>query len=147
MYMLYIWLAVICIGLLVEALEAGTLVSVWFSLGAVIPFVMSCFNNNEVWYISLQVAIFGIVTLLSLIFLRKIAKRTLFKNNKEKTNIDALIGKKLKVVSQNGETSYVKVNDIEYRVKCDEDLNIGDKVEVLKLEGNKLIVEKVTKGE
>ena len=147
MYMLYIWLAVICVGLLVEVLEAGTLVSIWFSLGAVIPFFMSFYRVDYAWYIALQVGIFGVVTLLSLIFLRKIAKKTLFKNSKEKTNLDAIVGKKLKIVSQSGEVFYAKLNDIEYRVVCEDELKVGDKVEVLKLDGNKLIVKKEDKGE
>ncbi len=150
MYMLYIWLAVICVGLLVEVLEAGTLVSIWFSLGAIIPFFMSFYRVDSAWYIALQVGVFGVVTLLSLIFLRKVAKKTLFRNTKEKTNLDAIVGKKLKIVSHSGEVFYAKLNDIEYRVVCEDELQVGDKVEVVKLEGNKLIVkkeEKENKGE
>ncbi len=147
MYMLYIWLAVICVGLLVEVLEAGTLVSIWFSLGAVIPFFMSFYRVDSAWYIALQVGIFGVVTLLSLIFLRKVAKKTLFKNSKEKTNLDAIVGKKLKIVSQVEDVFYAKLNGIEYRVVCEENLQVGEKVEVVKLEGNKLIVKKEDKGE
>lgn len=147
MFMIYIWLAVICVGLLVEVLEAGTLVSIWFSLGALIPFFMSFYRVDYVWYIALQVGIFGVVTLLSLIFLRKVAKKTLFRNNKEKTNLDAIVGKKLKIVSQLDDVFYAKLNGVEYRVVCDEDVKVGDKVEVVKLEGNKLIAKKVDKGE
>ena len=83
MFMLYIWLAVIASGLLLEAVEAGTLVTIWFSVGAIIPFIMSFFGITETWYLVLQIVIFGIVTVLCLIFLRKITKRTLFKNNQE----------------------------------------------------------------
>ena len=80
MYMLYIWLAVLCLGLLIEAVSAGTLVSVWFSAGAVIPLIMSFWGVTDPWYITVQIIIFGLVTSLSLIFLRKIAKKLLYKN-------------------------------------------------------------------
>ena len=73
MYMLYIWLAILCLGLVMEALNTGNLVSVWFSFGAVIPLIMSFWGITTAAYITVQVVIFGLVTLLSLIFLRKIA--------------------------------------------------------------------------
>ena len=71
MYMLYIWLAVLSVGLLVESLYAGTLISIWFSAGAIIPLIMSFWGITTPIYITIQVVIFGLVTLLCLIFLRK----------------------------------------------------------------------------
>ena len=86
MYMLYIWLAVLCVGLLVESLNAGTLISIWFSAGAVVPLIMSCWGITSATYITIQIVLFGVVTLLCLIFLRKIAKKVLYRNNQNKTN-------------------------------------------------------------
>ena len=145
MYMVYVWLAIIAAGLILEAIEAGTLVTIWFSVGAVIPLILSLFGITELWYIILQLIIFGIVTILCLIFLRKIAKKTLFKNVKEKTNLDALIGKKFKVISADNDVCYIKINGIEYRAIAEDEANleVEDLVEVIKLEGNKVIVKKV----
>ena len=149
MYMVYIWLAVIAAGLLLEAVEAGTLVTIWFSVGAVIPLIMGFFNITEVWYIVLQLIIFGVVTILCLIFLRKIAKRTLFKNNKEKTNMDVNIGKKFKVVRVEEDIIYIKINGVEYRAIDDngEEIKLGDMVEIINIKGNKVIVNKISKEE
>lgn len=149
MYMVYIWLAVIAAGLLLEAVEAGTLVTIWFSVGAVIPLIMGSFGITEVWYIVLQVIIFGVVTILCLIFLRKIAKRTLFKNSKEKTNMDVNVGKKFKVVRVEEDITYIKINGVEYRAVDDdgEEIQLGDMVEIINIKGNKVIVNKISKEE
>ena len=149
MYMLYIWLAIIAVGLLLEAVEAGTLVTIWFSAGAIIPLIMSAFGITEPWYIILQIVVFGIVTILCLVFIRKIAKRTLFKNSKEKTNMDLNVGKIVKVSRIDGEFCYIKLNGIEYNVVDDdgEVLNFGDQVEILKIRGNKIVVNKINKEE
>lgn len=145
-YMLYIWLGVFCVTLLMEGLNAGTLVSVWFSVGSLIPLIMSFFTPDTALYISLQVAIFGIVTTLCLVFLRKIAKKWLFKNKDEKTNMDLYVGKKLKVVAKHDNIPYIKFNGIEYRAILDNDsdeLDVGEMVEIIRFQGNKAIVREI----
>ena len=133
MYMLYIWLTVLCVGLLVEALQAGTLVSIWVSVGAIIPLVMSCWGITNPAYITIQVVIFGLVTTLCLVFLRKIAKKWLLKNSKGKTNLELYIGKKFTISNKYGNVTYIKFNGIEYSAILENDdeindLQIGDKV-------------------
>lgn len=148
MYMLYIWLAVLCVGLLIEALNAGTLITIWFSAGAVIPLIMSFWGIETPVYITIQVVIFGLVTALCLIFLRRVAKKVLFKNDKDKTNLDLYIGKKYTITAKYGNMTYIKFNGIEYNAiieRDDEvnDLEIGDKVQIVRFEGNKAIVKKI----
>lgn len=150
MYMLYIWLAVLCVGLLVEALHAGTLVSIWVSAGAVVPLIMSFWRITTPAYITIQVVVFGVVTALCMIFVRKIAKKLLFKNNKDKTNLDLYVGKKFTISNKYGNVTYIKFNGIEYSAVLENDdeindLELGDKVQIVKFEGNKAIVEKVSK--
>ena len=148
MIMLYIWLGVLCVGLLVESLNAGTLVTIWFSAGAVIPLIMSCFGITSAGYITAQIIIFGAVTSLCMIFLRKIAKKMLFKNTKDKTNLDLYVGKKFKITNKYNNVTYIKFNGIEYSAYLEDDdkindLEIGDNVEIVRFEGNKAIVKKV----
>lgn len=150
MYMLYIWLTVLCVGLLVEAFQSGTLVSIWVSVGAVIPLIMSCWGITTPAYITVQVVIFGLVTTLCMVYLRKIAKKLLFKNSKDKTNLDLYIGKKYTITNKYGNVTYIKFNGIEYSAVLENDdevndLELGDKVQIIKFEGNKAIVEKVSK--
>lgn len=148
MYMLYIWLAVLCVGLLVEALQAGTLVSIWVSVGAIIPLIMSFWGITTPAYITVQVVIFGLVTTLCLIYLRKIAKKWLLKNSKDKTNLDLYVGKKYTITNKYENVTYIKFNGIEYSAYLEgddeiNDLQLGDKVEILRFEGNRAIVKKV----
>ena len=145
MYMVYIWLAVIAAGLLLEAVEAGTLVTIWFSVGAVVPLVMSFFDVSGVWYIILQVITFGITTILCLIFLRRIARKTLLKNSKGKTNMDLNIGKIVKICRIDGDVEYIKLNGVEFRAITEDSqtFNIGEKVKIIKVSGNKIVVEKL----
>ena len=142
--MLYVWLAVFCLGLIIEAIEAGTLVSIWFSVGAVIPLFMSFWRINSVFYICLQFIIFGIVTICSLVFMRKIAKKALFKNSTEKTNLDSYIDKKFSIIEVIDDVAYIKIGSVSYAVYDEDDkLNIGDQVILKEFKGNKAVVEKI----
>lgn len=148
MYMLWIWLAVIVVALIIELIDAGTLVSAWFSVGAVIPFFMSLWRTNNPVYISAQVVVFGVVTTLCLVFLRKLALKYLYKGKQERTNLDNVVGKKLKVlrVDEDKTRAVVKINGIEYTATTEKEevtFEINDEVEVVKFEGNKVIVKKV----
>ncbi|MBR4998993.1 MAG: NfeD family protein [Clostridia bacterium] len=148
MEMMYIWLGILCLGLLVESLNAGNLVTIWFSAGAVIPLIMSFFGKATPAYVTAQVIVFGVVTTLCMIFLRKIAKKTLFRNSKDKTNLDLYIGKKYTISNKYGNNTYIKFNGIEYSAFLDgddeiNDLELGDRVEIIRFQGNKAIVKKV----
>ena len=145
MHMMYVWLAVIVVCLLVELIADGTLISLWFSIGAVIPFCISLGKNDSVAFIVTEVVIFGIVSALCLIFLRKIAKRTLYKNT-EKTNLDALVGKTVKIISvdEDADIAIVKLNGIEYTAvgENNETFKVKEEVEIIKFKGNKIIIKK-----
>ena len=148
MYMLWIWLAVIAICLVVELIDAGTLVSVWFSVGAVVPFIMSFWRTNAPWYICLQVLVFGIITAICLVFLRKIALKYFYKGKQENTNLDVYKNKKLKVLKVNEDLTkaVVKINSIEYTAVAEDEettFKAGEEVEVIRFEGNKVVVKKL----
>lgn len=145
MTMFYIWIAIMCVGLVVEFLDAGTLVSVWVSVGAIIPLIMSLFKITAVWYITLQVVIFGVVTALCIIFLRKLCKKLIFKNTNEKTNLEIHVGKKTKVLEIENGKALVKINDIIYSAISeveDEKFEANETVEIVKFSGNKVIIKK-----
>lgn len=143
-YMLWVWLGVICLGLIIEAAEAGTLVSIWFSAGAVIPLFMSFWKTNDPVYISLQFIFFGVITILLLVFIRKLAKKWLFKNSNEKTNLDTYVGKKYVVKEIIEGNAYIKINGVGYAVQDEDDeLKVGDTVEIVEFKGNKTVVNKV----
>lgn len=147
--MVYIWLAILCLGVVVEIFDVGTLISIWFSVGAIIPLIMSFWDIATPWFICLEVLIFAIVTLLSILYLRRFVKKLLFRNNNSKVNLETLIGKKVKIVSEIKDKKYVKINDVEYCVidQEEKDLQIGDLVKILNIEGNKFIVKICDKEE
>ena len=146
MTMFYIWLAIMCIALVVELIDTGTLVSIWVSVGAIGPLIMSLFKITAMWYITLQVVVFGVVTALCIIFLRKLCKKLIFKNNNEKTNLDLLIGKQVKVKEIENGKPLVKVNDIIYSAIAEvenETFEENEAVEIVKFSGNKVIIKKI----
>ena len=72
------------------------------------------------------------------------------KNSKGKTNLELYIGKKFTISNKYGNVTYIKFNGIEYSAILENDdeindLQIGDKVEIIRFEGNKAIVNKVEK--
>lgn len=134
------WLILIIILIIIESITVG-LVSIWFVVGALASFIVSYFTEN----IFIQVPIFILVSILVLILTRPIAKKYVSKNI-IKTNVNKLIGETAIVIEDITKTSMGKVkvdgqiwsalNSEKGRIKKD------DEVEVLSIEGVKLIVRK-----
>ena len=85
-YMPYVWLGVIVVGILLEAITVQ-LVSIWFVLGALVALLCSLLTEH----VGLQLAVFAIVTLLSLVFTRPLVQRKIH-TKAEPTNADRVIG-------------------------------------------------------
>ena len=143
--MFWVWLGVL-VGMAVIEMITAELVSIWFTIGAIPPFIMAAIMGNTLWEI--QVAVFIVISALCIIFLRKITKKWLFKNVNEKTNLDTYIGKKVRMLSRTDfETlGAVKINDVVWNVVADDNETIEkDKVvEIVKVSGNKLIVKQTS---
>ena len=88
----FLWLAVIVITLVVEAMTAG-LVTIWFSIGALAALISSYLGIN----FPLQIIIFIAVSAVALFCTRPLVKSKIHKN-KVKTNADIVIGKHAVVV-------------------------------------------------
>ena len=142
--MFWVWLGVIVVSAIAEA-ASMELVSVWFIVGAIPPFIMSAFIGNKVLW--LQILLFVIISALLIIFVRKWAKKILLKNANEKTNVDAIVGKKLRMLSKTDfETiGSVKINDVVWSAIGENQQTIDKDaiVEVVKVAGNKLIVKAI----
>ena len=131
------WFLVGIVFLIIEGVSFG-LVSIWFALGA---FITMFFYNLELIN---QFYIFVGVSGLSLIFIRKLAIKHLKPKGKK---LDRINGKEVKI-EKKLERGNVKI----YTVSLDgkywdcisvDDLETGDIATVIKIEGNKLILEKV----
>ena len=138
----------ILIGVFV-AIELATVewFSIWFVLGAVCAMVTAYFTNNA----TAQILVFLVVSLVAVITLRPIAKRKLTPE-KAPTNADRVIGAQGVVqeeISNLEARGLVKVLGAEWTARsADENVIFaqGEHVEILRIEGVKLIVEK-WKGE
>lgn len=80
-------------------------------------------------------------------FVRKYAQKLLFKNMNSKTNLDAQTGKQHVLLEsidfeKNGS---IKINDVIWTAISENDEKIakGEVVEILRVEGNKMVVKKV----
>ncbi len=141
-WMIVIWFIVIVVAALIE-LNTMDLTSIWFSVGALIAFI---FSFIPAFGPAVQIVVFFVVSIILIIAVRPVA-RNYFKTNSISTNADRLVGKvavctKPIVVGERGE---VKI-DGKYWLAItngDKDIELDEKVEVLAIEGVKLIVDKI----
>ncbi len=139
--MAYAWLAAIVAFSVIEACTAQ-LVSIWFAGGALAAFIGCMLGAN----MSVQWILFTAFSILLLIITKPIVKK-LVGNHKEKTNVDAQIGKvtvvtkKIDNIAEQGE---VKLNGLFWSARSDDGSIIeeNEKVRIKGVEGVKLIVEK-----
>ena len=142
-YMWIIWLVLFVTMLIIEAIGPA-LVSIWFALGAVIALILS-FIPEVAWWI--EVIVFVVISIATLLALRPILKRYIKRNNYN-TNIDSFTGKRGYVIE---DITYlrpgaVKIGDVSWTaipVNKDEKIVENEIIEVVAVNGNKLIVKKV----
>ena len=120
------------------------LVSIWFTLGALIPFILSA-TGAVGWEINL--IIFIAVSGVLMVCLRKVTKKFLLRNANEKTNLASLIGQRYRMLERTDfETlGSVKVNDVVWTAVGDkrQEIDAGDIVEIVRVQGNKLLVREI----
>ena len=142
-YTWIIWLALFVAMLAVEALGPA-LVSVWFAFGALVALIVS-FIPEVAWWV--EVVIFVVISLATLLALRPVLRRY-FKRNNYNTNIDSFTGKRGYVIE---DITYlkpgaVKIGDVSWTaipVEKDQKILENEVIEVVAVNGNKLIVKKV----
>ncbi len=142
-YMWIIWLALFVVMLLVEAMGPA-LVSVWFAFGALIALIVS-FIPGVAWWI--EVIIFVVISIATLLALRPIIRRYV-KRNRYNTNIDSFTGKRGYVIEDITflKPGAVKIGDVSWTaIPADKNETIleNEIIEVVTVNGNKLIVRKV----
>jgi len=137
---LYVWLGVTVATLILEFVTFD-LVSVWVSVGAFVAMILAaCKVGYEI-----QIVVMVVVSVGCILGLRKITLKWLTKNN-EKTNMDLVVGKRVKLLTKitQDELGTVKLNGITYSAKSsnNEEILENEYVVIEKIEGNKLIVKK-----
>lgn len=142
----FIWLAVLAVLLIVEAITAG-LTTIWFAGGALAAAVASYLGAGAF----VQWILFLCVSLVLLIFTRPLAVKYM-NRGVAKTNVNSLIGQKAVVIQEIdnlNQTGQVRISDIEWMARTSLD---GEKIPenaivvIKEIQGVKLIVEKAKEG-
>lgn len=150
--MLIIWAALTIFFMIVEAVLVG-IVSVWFAIGSLVAFFLDLFGlnikNMGIAAVYVQVVVAIIVSFLLLFLLGPFIRKKL-KGQIVATNKDALIGATAVVTEKilPNTTGRAKLGHQDWAAISEDNSEIakGKVVQVLKIEGVKLIV-KENKGE
>ena len=132
------WIITIIILVFLEAVSIN-LVSIWFVISGLVSLILSIFIDNFI----IEFSVFVVLGAILLITTKPLLKKY-FKGNNEKTNLDRVIGMK-GVVTLKIEPlviGEVKVDGKRWSAISDNVINEGELVEVLKIDGVKLIVKK-----
>lgn len=139
---IYSWLILLIAFLVIELMTLG-LTTIWFAGGSLIAFLAGLLGAP----LYLQIVIFFVTSLLLLGLTRPIVKNY-FNKNRVKTNAAALIGKHAVVLEEINNlkcSGQVSVDGQQWsaRTKNEEEIiEAGDKVQILEINGVKLIVQK-----
>ena len=139
-YMWIIWLVILVLSFIIEAVTFE-LVSIFFSLGALIALIMSFFEGIPYYA---ELIVFVLASLISLFGLRPLMTKVL-KKQKRSTNIDEFINKQVTITKayRKNELGEAKLNGLIWNVLNEDEktpLEVGDEVKILYVSGNKLIV-------
>lgn len=137
----YYWLIIMVIFLIIEIITLG-LSTIWFAAGALVSYITALLGAN----LAVQIIVFLVVSIVALIFTRPIALR-FFNKDREKTNVDTIIGMTAKVledIDNRNSTGKVIINGIEWmaRAVSDEVIAAGTMIVVKEVSGVKVICEK-----
>ena len=137
------WLVLFVILALFE-LATVNLVSIWFSLGALITTFVSLATDN----LMLHLAVFTISSILLLLLTKPFVKKTK-KRDKIPTNLDMVIGKKgivTETIEKDG-IGEVKVLGKKWSAYSDKEIEENSKVKILSINGVKLKVEEIKESD
>lgn len=140
----WMWIGIIVAAVAVEA-TTEQLISIWFVPGAIIATILDAVFSA---HILLEALVFLVVSIVGILFFRRLVMARM--NTEEtKTNVDAIVGEKC-IVTERVDTfagcGQVKVKGQVWSARgaVDEDtFEVGDTLQVIAIEGVKLICKKV----
>lgn len=140
MEMMILWIILIVFFIASDALT-GTLMTIWFAIGAFVALVVSLLGIGVSW----QIIFFLVVSAIMFFFTKPVAQKSL-KRTLVKTNIDAITEKSGEVTKTITELEYgeVKVDGKFWTAIAGNSMTIekGETVDVIGVEGVKLIVKR-----
>jgi len=143
----HIWIIVAIIFFILE-IFSPTFLAASIAIGYISAGIFAHFDFG----IKIQLIAFSLGTILSFLAVRPFMLRYAHKKNQHiKTNVEALIGKVGKVTiaidnSKNQGRAMVEGDDWRAETEDDSIINVGEKIEVLKINSTILIVKLITKN-
>ena len=140
---LWVWLGVVVVATVAELMTLD-MTSIWFAFSGIVALILSAFKQIN-WIV--QLIVFVVLSAVLIVGLRPICRKFFLRHMNEKTNADSLIGKKVYMLTtaRFGEIGSVKIADVIWSAipeKEEETIEEGTIVEILSINGNKLIVKK-----
>lgn len=141
--MVYVWLGLTILFAIAEAASAQ-LTTIWFAAGSLVTMLLALFGVKN---LTVQIIVFVLVSVISLIATRPFVKKVIHKKM-QPTNADRIIGETgvvtedIRNIDGAGE---VKINGVIWTARCknDEAIPAGSLVKIISIEGVKVIVEKI----
>lgn len=135
----YFWLFAFLAFLGIEIITTGVFFFLCFSLGSLFAMMVSLLGASD--YIS--IVVFCVISVVSVLFIRPIMKGYINKKKIE-TNVDSLIGAPATVIEEIkfNKTGKVKVAGEIWLAVSEEEINAGDIVVIISVNGTKLVVKK-----
>ena len=138
----WLWIIVLIGALIAEIMTVSALISIWFAVGAVAALLAMQLGLSFMW----QVIVFFVVSLLFVLTCRPLAKKYL-RGNIVATNADRVIGLHTNLLETitSEQWGTVKLQGAQWHaVSLDgETIEKDSLVEVLAIEGSKVIVKKI----
>ncbi|MBR4800357.1 MAG: NfeD family protein [Clostridia bacterium] len=142
-----VWAAITVASVVVEVMTPQ-LVSIWFAIAAAVCIGLSFIPGLPFWG---TIIIFGVLSVILLFSLRPTLTKLMKRNKDLKTNVDSLLGKKVRMIATSDfdDLGQAKVGDVVWSVKSrdGETLKEGEIVEIVDVDGNKLIAIPCAEGE
>ena len=140
-YMWIVWLAVFVLAIITEAATAE-ITGIFLCLGSLMALILSLIPGVPFW---VEIIVFVVLTVLSFIFLRPVFKKLFQKTGKKDTNVDSLIGTKCLVIKPYkkydfGEVRVAGATWSIHNIVNEEEIPLNAQVEIVGIDGNKLIV-------
>ena len=143
MSMTILWIAVIVVMAVIEALTLG-LTTIWFAGGGIVAAIFAAMGAPVI----VQVILFLVVSVLLLYFTRPIAVKA-FNKTRTLTNSEGLVGKHAYVTEEIDNikaSGKVKIDGMEWTARTKADgtvIGVGSLISVISIEGVKAIVEEI----
>ena len=136
-----LWLVLMVIFAVLEGVSVA-LTSIWFAAGALVALFVS-FVVPVLW---IQALVFAVVSLAALLLIRPLAQKMMQPKGKVPTNADRVVnqlGVVTETIDNMAATGQVQVAGQVWTARSAEDVRIfaGEQVQVLRIEGVKLVVE------